>query len=149
MYLVSDNVKPVQKSKRTVNEEANTPTSTPSPVLEEICMESVLSLMSNIVETACEHGPDLSLVRLVNFMDLYRAYLQLANDPEEDLQAYIASISGPSDSVVTQKLGKTEFVSFERFVRDSRLLNIAASAATRASGETVAAPTPLTVSANG
>jgi len=112
------------------------------------CIDSVVSLLNNIVEIACERGPDLDLLRLTNLMDLYRIYLELANDPTSDLNAYVVSISGPLDAVVTQKLGKTELISFERFVRDSHLLDIAAIAASREAGENVATPPPLTVSAN-
>ncbi|MFK7860133.1 MAG: hypothetical protein AB8B64_15000 [Granulosicoccus sp.] len=142
MYLVDGAEKSAMSNKST----KDVPAQTQAP--EVSCIESVISLMNNIVETACEHEPDLGLMRLVNLMDLYRVHLQLAAGPASDSIADVASMSGLSDNVLTQKLGNTEFVSFERFVRDSRLLKVAAIAASRDSGETVAPPTPLTVSAN-
>lgn len=142
MELVDDTMKPKQK----INQSNHEPVE--RPVEEVPCIETVLSLMTNIVETACEHEPDLDLVRLINFMDLYRVYVQHADDETSEFHADIASISGPSDAVLTQTLGKTDFVSFERFVRDSRLLKMAALAASAQSEEKVASPTPLTVSAN-
>lgn len=142
MQLVDDTFKPAQKSKPIHNKPVE------RPAEEILCIESVVSLMTNIVETACEHEPDLDLLRLINFMDLYRVYLQQANDMSAEFHAEIISASGPSDSVVTQKLGNTDLVSFERFVRDSRLLNLAAGAASVQAAEKVASPLPLTVSAN-
>lgn len=143
MYLVDDAIKMTKK--KTVTG----PGHDPKPAGEERCVDTAMSLLGNIVETACEREPDLDLMRFVNFLELYRVYLQMASQPDSDLNAYIASISGHSDAVLTQKLGDTELVSFERFVRDSRLLNMAATAASRQAGEKVAAPPPLTVSANG
>ena len=125
------------------------PSHDPKPASEDLCISAAISLVSNVVETACEREGDLDLMRFVNFLDLYRVYLQLSSQKESDLKAYIASISGPSDAVLTQKLGDTDLVSFERFVRDSRLLNMAATAASRETGEKVSAPPPLTLSANG
>ena len=115
---------------------------------EESSIDSAISLLTNIVETACDHEHDLSLMRLVNLLDLYKIYLQLAGDSNSEVQSYIEDISGPSSSVLTQSLGGTRLVSFERFIRDSRLLGIAATEATRINGELVVAPAPLSVSAN-
>ena len=120
----------------------------PKPAGEDVCIHTAISLLGNVVEMACEREKDLDLMRFVNFLDLYRVYLQLASQKESDLHAYISSISGPSDAVLTQNLGESDLVSFERFIRDSRLLNMAATAASRETGEKVAAPLPLTVSAN-
>lgn len=111
-------------------------------------VDVAISMMSNIVETACERSADLDLMRLVNFMDLYSVYLQLANKPESELHQRLESITGPLDSVITQTLGDTEMVSFERFVRDSRLLSVAAIGASLESGERVLPPLPLNISAN-
>ena len=115
---------------------------------EELSIDSAISLLTNIVETACDHEHDLSLMRLINLLDLYKIYLQLAGDSNSEVQSYIGDISGPSTSVLTQSLGGTRLVSFERFIRDSRLLGIAATEATRLNGELVVAPAPLSVSAN-
>lgn len=110
---------------------------------------ALASLMSNLVETVCEHEHDLSLMRLVNLMELYRVYLELAsNEHNSDLYNYAASMSNPSNSVLTQHLGDTQMVSFERFVRDSRMLGIAAAAAARETADSVVAPAPLSLSAN-
>lgn len=111
-------------------------------------IDAAISVISNVVETACERSPDLDLMRLVNFMDLYCTYLQLARDPQSEFHDRLTAISSSSDSVVNQKLQNTELVSFELFIRDSRLLNVTALAASCESGETVAPPVPLTLSAN-
>jgi len=143
MQLVDDVIKSTTKNAVSRSGQA------PKPAGEESCVSTAMSLLSNIVETACEREPDLDLMRFINFLDLYRVYVEVASQPESDLHAYLSSISGPSDAVLTQKLGETHLVSFERFVRDSRLINIAATAASRETGEHVAAPPPLTISANG
>ena len=115
---------------------------------EEGCIDAAISVLTNIVETACDHEHDLSLMRLVNLLDLYKTYLQVAGDLDSELQSYIAGISRPSNAVLTQSLGGTRLVSFERFIRDSRLLAMAATEATRLNGELVVAPAPLSLSAN-
>ncbi|MFK8082418.1 MAG: hypothetical protein AB8B97_19190 [Granulosicoccus sp.] len=116
--------------------------------VDALCLKSVISLMNNIVETACEHEPDLGLMRLINLMDLYRVHLESANAPQADSSASFACINDLADSERSQKIGHASFVSFEQFVRDSQLLGRAATAATLEAGEKVATPSPLTVSAN-
>jgi len=106
------------------------------------------SLLMSMVETACEHDADLDLMRLVNFMDLYRLYLQAMLQPDSELAIAASKLESESDSVIIQNLSGTDFVSFERFVRDTKLLALAAAAASRATGERVAVPAPLIVSAN-
>lgn len=106
------------------------------------------SLMSSVVETACEHDSDLDLMRLVNFMDLYRTYLQAMQNPTSELAIASASMDPESDSVIIQQLAGTKLVSFERFVRDTKLLAMAASAACAETGDKVATPAPLMISAN-
>ena len=100
-------------------------------------------MLVNIVETACEHESDLELMRLVNFMDLYRTYLSR-------VVMSVAGIEPFCDKGVLEPvLGITTAVSFEKFISDSRLLAMAAAAATKECGVVVATPPPLKVSANG
>lgn len=110
--------------------------------ISESSMQVVVTLLANIVEMACEHEPDLGLMRLVNFMDLYRTYL--AHEME------LHDAGGESTGFVGRPTGRrmTDCVSFEHFIGDSHLLQIAASAASRDTGVFVAAPLPLKVSAN-
>ena len=96
--------------------------------------ETAYELLSSIVETACEHEHELGLMRLTNYLDLYRVYLSLTKQPHT---AICADHGNHSCSAT-----------FECFVRDSRLLAKAAAEATRRSGEKVAVPTPLQLSAN-
>ncbi len=109
------------------------------------CIKTAVSLLINIVETACEHETDLELMRLVNFMDLYRTYLSRV----------VLPLDAPSrgqhvdSGVLEAGLGTTRAVSFEQFISDSRLLAMAAAAATNECGVVVATPPPLKLSANG
>ena len=111
------------------------------------CIKTAVSLLMNIVETACEHEPDLELMRLVNFMDLYRTYLACVVTPLD------ASNTGQEHAVdnttIEAGLGTTRAVSFEHFISDSHLLAMAAAAATDECGVIVATPPPLKLSANG
>lgn len=116
--------------------------------LSESSLSVVVSLIANIVDMACEHEPDLELMRLVNFMDLYRTYLSHeldSGDAEGDV-ASGALETGKCRDMVRRR--RTEFVSFEQFIGDSRLLRIAAQAASRDTGILVSAPLPLKLSAN-
>lgn len=108
--------------------------------------KTVISMMSNIVETACEHEPDLGLMRLVNFIDLYRTYLEhvvVRQSVDEDLM----TLAGESSVRVTEPT-LTDCATFEQFISDSRLLHMAAVVASRESGIFVATPPPLKHSAN-
>ncbi len=107
---------------------------------------TVVSTMMNIVEMACEHEPDLGLMRLVNFIDLYRTYLEhvvVRQSLDEDLM----TLAGEA-SVRTVEPTSTDCATFEQFISDSRLLHLAAVAASRESGMSVATPPPLKQSAN-
>ncbi len=107
---------------------------------------TVVRTMANIVEMACEHEPDLSLMRLVNFIDLYRNYLEyvvVRQSLDEDLM----TLAGES-SVRVSEPTLTDCATFEQFISDSRLLHLAAVAASRESGIAVATPPPLKLSAN-
>ena len=109
------------------------------------CIKTAVSLLINIVETACEHETDLELMRLVNFMDLYRTYLSCVV-----LDASDTGRGKHLDSGVHEAgLGTTRAVSFEQFISDSHLLAMAAAAATKECGVVVATPPPLKLSANG
>ena len=108
--------------------------------------KTVVSMMMNIVEMACEHEPDLGLMRLVNFIDLYRTYLEqvvVRQSVDEDLM----NLAGES-SVRVAEPTLTDCVTFEQFIGDSRLLHMAAVVASRESGISVATPPPLKQSAN-
>lgn len=111
------------------------------------CLKTALSLLINIVETACEHESDLELMRLINFMDLYRTYLACVVLPQD------ASDTGSEQhvdrGVLQPVLGTTRAVSFEQFISDSHLLAMAAAEATKECGVVVATPPPLKLSANG
>ncbi len=107
---------------------------------------TVVSMVRNIVDMACEHEPDLGLMRLVNFMDLYRTYLEhvvVRQSLDEDRMTLAGKASmrlvGPT---------LTDCATFEQFISDSRLLHMAAVAASRESGFLVATPPPLKQSAN-
>ena len=107
---------------------------------------TVVRMMANIVEMACEHEPDLGLMRLVNFIDLYRTYLEqvvVRQSRDEELM----TLAGES-SVCMPELTLTDCATFEQFISDSRLLHLAAVAASRESGISVATPPPLKQSAN-
>lgn len=106
----------------------------------------VVDTMLNIVEMACEHEPDLELMRLVNFIDLYRTYLDhvvVRPSLEEDLMT-LAGEASPRVVIPTL----TDCATFEQFISDSRLLHMAAVAASRESGMPIATPPPLKQSAN-
>jgi hypothetical protein len=112
------------------------------------CTSSQLTLLRNIVEAACLHEPDLTLSRLLNLLDLYRVYLA------SELPASRVSVersnnkNNASDCGVSSSIRRMSSVSFERFIGDSRLLSIAAAAASHEYGETVATPPPVKISAN-
>ncbi len=111
------------------------------------CVKTAIHLLMGIVETACEHESDLELMRLVNFMDLYRTYLaHVLMQSSADEAA--TSQSGYTDVVAIDSLVKTQNVSFEQFISDSRLLKLAAEAASQECGIAVAVPPPLKFSAN-
>lgn len=114
--------------------------------LSENSAKTVVSMMMDIIETACEHEPDLGMMRLVNFMDLYRTYLE-----------HVVASPSPDDNLVKlggkpvlkgTEPGLTNCATFEQFVSDSRLLHMAAVIASRESGMEVATPPPLKHSAN-
>lgn len=111
-------------------------------------IRTATSLLENIVEVACEREPDLDLMRLINFLDLYRVYVETVSQAGPDLNMGLYCFSAPSEAVLTQNLGETDVVSFERFVRNSHLLRIAADAASAEVGEQVSVPAPLNLSAN-
>ncbi|NND91594.1 MAG: hypothetical protein HKN42_12100 [Granulosicoccus sp.] len=117
--------------------------------MSDNCVRTAISLMVNIVETTCEHEADLDLMRLANFMDLYRIYLTHAVTPQPGADALAMTVTEPSASVLEPTLGITDCASFEQFISDSRLLHLAAAAASRESGTVVATPPPLKISANG
>ncbi|MGQ7845111.1 hypothetical protein ACUNV4_11590 [Granulosicoccus sp. 3-233] len=108
--------------------------------ISEGSMQAVVAVIANIVDMACEHEPDLGLMRLVNFMDLYRTYLAHEID------------TGPGETTgfLAEHAGRrmTDCVSFEHFIGDPHLLELAAQAASQDTGVIVAAPVPLKISAN-
>ena len=107
---------------------------------------TVVSMMANIVEMACEHEPDLGLMRLVNFIDLYRNYLEHVV-VRQSLDEELMTLAGES-SIQMSEPTLTDCASFEQFISDSRLLHLAAVAASRETGISVATPPPLKQSAN-
>ncbi len=107
---------------------------------------AVVSTMMNIVEMACEHEPDLGLMRLVNFIDLYRNYLDHVA-VRQSVDEGLMTLAGES-SVRVADPPLTDCATFEQFINDSRLLHMAAVAASRESGISVATPPPLKQSAN-
>jgi len=115
--------------------------------LSDTCIKAAVSMLVNIVETACEHESDLELMRMVNFIDLYRTYLSCMVVPSKGDSN--STVLNTDSSVLESKLGTTTAVSFERFISDSRLLDLAAAAASREYGVFVAMPPPLKISANG
>lgn len=110
-------------------------------------IDTAINQLTSVVETACEHASDLDLMRMINFMDLYRAYLTEVKLGEVGL-ASLAIVSEQSATSRDVDLGSTPLVSFEDFIGDSRLLELAAAVASVESGETVSAPAPLRLSAN-
>ena len=111
-------------------------------------MEAAIAMMSNIVEVACEQEQNITLMRLVNLMDLYRAYLQLSCEANPVSQEHAAETGGSLNSVVVQNFAGTGVTSFERFVRDSRLLELTAKAVSLETGHLVMPPAPISLSAN-
>ncbi|ASJ75126.1 hypothetical protein [Granulosicoccus antarcticus] len=114
--------------------------------LSENSAKTVVSMMMNIIETACEHEPDLGMMRLVNFMDLYRTYLEhVIGSPVLDQN--LVKLGG-KPVLQRGEPGLTDCATFEQFVSDSRLLHMAAVIASRECGIDVATPPPLKHSAN-
>lgn len=111
------------------------------------CISTAVDLVTSIVETACEHESDLDLMRMINFMDLYRVYLAEAERNKEN-NAFLDIVCEPGTAVCEKHLGSTQLINFEQFIGDSRLLSLAATIASSECGETVAAPAPLRLSAN-
>ncbi|MFK7855214.1 MAG: hypothetical protein AB8B79_13920 [Granulosicoccus sp.] len=109
------------------------------------CSSYAVALVTSIVETACEHEGDLDLMRLINFMDLYRVYLA-ESDKEND--AFLKIACEPGTAAFEKRLGSPQLINFEQFIGDSRLLSLAATIASSECGETVAVPAPLRLSAN-
>ena len=110
--------------------------------ISESSLQAVVAVIANMVDMACEHEPDLGLMRLVNFMDLYRTYLSHeigVNPAHADSMGFVAEHAGRR---------MTDCVSFEHFIGDSHLLELAAEAASQDTGVNVAAPLPLKLSAN-
>lgn len=101
-------------------------------------IEATSRMLNSIVETACEHEPDLDLVRLVNYMDLYRVYL-------EGIPASQTSSDTINEPGFAEQISP---ITFENFVRSSKLLSSAATMAAVESGDKVATPVPLVISAN-
>ena len=109
----------------------------------ECCIDSAIDVINNIVETACELEHELDLMHLVNFIDLYHTYLQFAAKPEYHLRKHSASLRKPADAIFTDKTNDIRIVSFDRFVKDVRLISFAAQVASVKSGHTVSTPPPL------
>ncbi len=110
--------------------------------ISESSLQAVVEAIANIVDMACEHEPDLGLMRLVNFIDLYRTYLaHEVDDFPGDFQ--------PA-AVMTKNPGRRmrDFVTFEQFIGDPHLLELAAQAASQDTGVVVTPPVPLKISAN-
>ena len=118
MHLVDDTAKP------TVDAEPESLVIKSYDLSNDPAVDTAIALMRNIVEMACDHESDLSLMRLANLMDLYRAYLEMAKGQQFGVHSSVVTLNEPSSSVLTQDLAHTTLVSFERFVRDSRLLSI-------------------------
>ena len=119
----------------------------PSDMSHSYCVTTAAQLLVSIVETACEHESDLDLMRLVNFMDLYRVYLTDAQSARNKTTAL--DIGNESSSALADgHAAHVPIVEFEQFIGDSRLLSLAAGMASADCGERVAAPAPLRLSAN-
>ena len=116
--------------------------------VKECCIDSAISVINTIVETACEQEHDLDLMRLINFIDLYHTYLQFAAKPEYHLRKHSASLRGPADAIFMEQISDIKIVSFDRFVQDIRLISFAAQVASVKSGHKVSTPPPLAPSAN-
>lgn len=84
-----------------------------------------LRLLTDIAGAIVEYDLHLERNRLVNFIDLYRAYLQHLYGKHRQLDA------------------NTSQATFQQFIFDQTLLDKAASAVTLESGETVTAPIAL------
>lgn len=121
---------------------------TSAQALSESSVRTTVSMLVNIVETACEHEADLELMRLVNFMDLYRMYLECSLE-QSDKGGMVEAASDQLGAGLESPLDLSECVNFEHFISDSRLLRFAAEAASRDCGVAVATPAPLKLSANG
>lgn len=118
------------------------------PANQQKSIESAVCLITNVVETACEHFSDQGLLRFANYLDLYAVYLEMAKNPDAGLRSTLDSLSAANSAVVTQELSHTGLVSFERFVRDSRLIALAAKSISNERGEPFSPPPPITLSAN-
>lgn len=118
------------------------------PADQQKSIESAVCLINNVVETACEHFSDQGLLRFANYLDLYGVYLEMAKNPDAGLRSTLDSLSAANNAVVTQELSHTGLVSFERFVRDSRLIALAARSISNERGEPFTPPPPIMLSAN-
>jgi len=93
----------------------------------KITDDNHLCLLTEIASAIVEYDLHLDQNRLVNFIDLYRAYLQQLYDKHK------------------RQDSKTVQVSFQQFIFDQALLDAAASAVAIESRETVIAPIALQV----
>lgn len=103
--------------------------------LQAMYRDMAASLLTSIVETACEHEHSLDLMRLVNYLDLYNVYLAQL-DPST------------LDNSATSSLASARPLTFEQFVGDSKRLSACSAVASRLYGDKVANPAPLVPSAN-
>ncbi|ASJ72997.1 hypothetical protein [Granulosicoccus antarcticus] len=117
--------------------------------ISDRCERTVASVLIDIVGTACEHEPDLTLMDLVNLMDLYRTYLSHTVVPNIENEVQPSTHSGQPLPFSKPRLVVSHRSSFEQFVGDSQLLQLAAAAASRECGVVVPIPTPLKFSNSG
>lgn len=119
-----------------------------SILMSDQCVWNAVSVMASIVEAACEHEKDLDLMRLVNYMDLYRTYLTHAITRVSADDCLLGSNGEAPRSSLEPELVVADCASFEQFIGDFRLLRLAASALSREGGIAVATPPPLKLCAN-
>lgn len=107
------------------------------------CERTIVSVLINIVGTACEHESELSMMELVNLVDLYRTYLSHTVALNSGAGIQTSTLGEHAVPVPKLRLAVMHRATFEQFIGDASLLRLAASAASRESGVPVPTPAPI------
>ena len=100
--------------------------------MSDEALSAVIAITSDVADMACEYQDCMSVVQLFSLLDLYRTYL-------DSVKEYRAADDSSFEHHVRSGGGT---VTFNHFIRDRRLLAIAAKAAEQECGSAVATPQP-------
>ena len=101
--------------------------------MSDEALSAVIDVATDVADVACEYQDNLTVVQLFSLLDLYRAYLDTVKEYR----------SANDASIEHHVLSGGGTVTFNHFIRDRRLLAIAAKAAARECGSAVATPQPV------